>query len=73
VNSKRDFEERFKRRGKRPAPASDLQTDPTNTDDTPSKKSKLDEDKPLTAYEKEMKTYAGSLKDTGTGIRPLVK
>ncbi|PCH39843.1 hypothetical protein WOLCODRAFT_67732 [Wolfiporia cocos MD-104 SS10] len=66
---KRNFDERFKRRGKRPPP-----TDANSTPATepPAKKTRADE--PLTQYQKEVKNYAGrSLKDDGIGVRPLVK
>ncbi|KAF8575483.1 hypothetical protein K439DRAFT_1419774 [Ramaria rubella] len=72
---KRNFEERFKKRGKRLVEDT-LVSDPA--DDHPSKRAKNDKDKdkdqPLTQYEKEVKSYAGrSLKDDGIGVRPLVK
>ncbi|KAI0916963.1 hypothetical protein AcW1_007719 [Taiwanofungus camphoratus] len=66
---KRTFDERFKNRGKRPLPDaanSESATEPS------SKKTKIE--KPMTQYEKEVKSYAGrSLKDDGIGVRPLVK
>ncbi|KAH9841706.1 uncharacterized protein C8Q71DRAFT_738355 [Rhodofomes roseus] len=65
---KRNFDERFKRRGKRPSP------DATNSEpatEPAAKKPKVDE--PRNQYEKEVKSYAASLKDNGAGIRPLVK
>ncbi|KAH8091018.1 hypothetical protein BXZ70DRAFT_1011278 [Cristinia sonorae] len=66
---KRNFDDRFKKRGKRPAP--DESTSATSSE-TPTKKTKTDE--PLTQYQKEVKSYAGrSLKDDGIGVRPLVK
>ncbi|PAV17384.1 hypothetical protein PNOK_0744800 [Pyrrhoderma noxium] len=71
---KLEFENRFKKRGKRRAPSPN--PSPSETpDDFPAKKLKVEEQqkKPLTAYEKEMKSYRSSLKDTGTGVRPLVK
>ncbi|KAF8508218.1 hypothetical protein JB92DRAFT_3098070 [Gautieria morchelliformis] len=76
---KRNFEDRFKNRGKRPAPDTSVSN---AIDDHLSKKVKVererdkerDTEKPLTQYEKEVKSYAGrSLKDDGIGIRPLVK
>jgi len=72
IARKRNFDERFKNRGKRPAPDSSA---PSAADDPPTKKAKGDKDsKPLTQYEKEVKSYAGrSLKDDGIGVRPLVK
>jgi len=69
---KRDFDSRFKKRGKRPAPSDSPNSAATVVEDPPAKKSKSD--KPLTEYEKEVKNYAGhSLKDDGIGVRPLVK
>ncbi|PSR70843.1 hypothetical protein PHLCEN_2v13284 [Hermanssonia centrifuga] len=69
LTRKREFDSRFKKRGKRPPP--DTASSSTVTDN-PSKKPRVD--KPLTQYEKEVKTYAGrSLKDDGIGVRPLVK
>lgn len=70
LQKKRNFDDRFKKRGKRTAPPPDSLT--VATDDHPSKKSKTD--KPQTQYEKEMSGYnTGTLKDLGTGVRPLVK
>ncbi|KAI0086920.1 hypothetical protein BDY19DRAFT_907807 [Irpex rosettiformis] len=70
LQRKREFDSRFKRRGKRPAP------DSTNSDtstENPAKKSK-GEEPPLTKYQQELQNYAGkSLKDDGIGVRPLVK
>jgi len=67
---KRDFDNRFKTRGKRPAESPNSSS--TAAADPPSKKMKTE--KELTQYEKEVKSYAGrSLKDNGTGVRPLVK
>ncbi|KAL5501330.1 hypothetical protein ACEPAH_8590 [Sanghuangporus vaninii] len=71
LEAKRNFENRFKKRGKRRAHSSEPSTEPS--DNAPAKKTKLEDEKPLTAYEKEVKSYAGSLKDQGMGIRPLVK
>ncbi|EPT05366.1 hypothetical protein FOMPIDRAFT_1111856 [Fomitopsis schrenkii] len=68
LERKRHFDERFKRRGKRPSPDathSEPVTEPA------SKKQKVDA--PLNQYEKEVKSYTASLKDVGTGVRPLVK
>ncbi|KZT67302.1 hypothetical protein DAEQUDRAFT_767358 [Daedalea quercina L-15889] len=65
---KRTFDERFKRRGKRPSPDathSEPATEPA------SKKPKVDA--PLNQYEKQVKSYTASLKDNGAGVRPLVK
>ncbi|THH04469.1 hypothetical protein EW145_g5505 [Phellinidium pouzarii] len=76
--SKRTFETRFKNRGKRRAPSSEpspegpeRQTD-SPADDVSPKKMKIEERKPMTAYEEEVKSYSGSLKDDGMGIRPLL-
>ncbi|KAG8935758.1 hypothetical protein FRC03_006443 [Tulasnella sp. 419] len=67
LTKKRAFDNRFKNRGKRPAEASPAET--SSDPDHPSKKIKS-----LSQYEKEVKSYEGrSLKDNGTGIRPLVK
>ncbi|THH32416.1 hypothetical protein EUX98_g1772 [Antrodiella citrinella] len=66
---KRQFDSRFKARGKRPSPES---ADDEAVTESPAKKTKTDA--PLTQYEKEVKSYAGrSLKDNGIGVRPLVK
>ncbi|EMD40183.1 hypothetical protein CERSUDRAFT_71962 [Gelatoporia subvermispora B] len=66
---KRAFDERFKKRGKRPSP------DPASSEsatDSPAKKPKVE--KEMTQYEKEVKNYTTpSLKDNGIGVRPLVK
>lgn len=77
VARKRTFDERFKNRGKRPAPETSASS---TADDPPSKRVKgdkdrdKDKDQPLTQYEREVKSYAGrSLKDDGIGVRPLVK
>jgi len=66
---KRDFDARFKKRGKRPPPDSAGSI----TEENPqAKKPKFD--KPMTEYEKEVKNYAGrNLKDDGMGVRALVK
>ncbi|KII86839.1 hypothetical protein PLICRDRAFT_55735 [Plicaturopsis crispa FD-325 SS-3] len=66
---KRDFDNRFKNRGKRPPP--DASNEIVPPEDPPAKKTKTD--KPLTDYEKQVKSYGRSLKDDGMGIRPLVK
>lgn len=69
---KRDFNNRFKNRGKRPPP--DSSDDSTATAENTSVKRHKFDDKPLTDYEKQVKSYAGrSLKDNGIGVRPLVK
>jgi len=69
---KRAFDNRFKNRGKRPAPDESDSSPSTATTENPSKKPKADSN--LTKYEKEMKNFAGrSLKDDGIGVRPLVK
>ncbi|GBE82978.1 hypothetical protein BKA93DRAFT_725900 [Sparassis latifolia] len=66
---KRGFDERFKKRGKRPLPDT---ASSTPTTETSAKKPKVD--KPMTQYQKEVRNYAGrSLKDNGIGVRPLVK
>ncbi|KAI0337471.1 hypothetical protein BDW22DRAFT_1364130 [Trametopsis cervina] len=66
---KREFDSRFKRRGKRPPPDTESSTIPA---ENPTKKSKVDE--PTSSYQKEVQNYAGrSLKDEGIGVRPLVK
>ncbi|KAI0769088.1 hypothetical protein BD413DRAFT_614111 [Trametes elegans] len=69
LRKKREFDSRFKTRGKRrspDAPSSEAVTE------NPAKKPKVDE--PLTSYQKELQNYAyKSLKDRGTGVRPLVK
>ncbi|KAH7908825.1 hypothetical protein BJ138DRAFT_308681 [Hygrophoropsis aurantiaca] len=71
LTRKRQFDDRFKKRGKRPPP--DSEPEPVTSSETPpAKRSKPDE--PLTDYQKQVRGYAGrSLKDTGTGVRPLVK
>ncbi|KAH8113497.1 hypothetical protein DFH11DRAFT_1727520 [Phellopilus nigrolimitatus] len=71
LETKRQFENRFKNRGKRRAPSSEPSAE--SSDDAPAKKPKINTEKALTAYEKEVKSYTGSLKDNGMGIRPLVK
>ncbi|KAK7692947.1 hypothetical protein QCA50_004588 [Cerrena zonata] len=71
LERKRQFDNRFKNRGKRPPPT---ESDSTSTTEPLSKKSKSEE--PLTQYEKEVKNYSGGgrgLKDDGSGVRPLVK
>ncbi|KIJ64570.1 hypothetical protein HYDPIDRAFT_154231 [Hydnomerulius pinastri MD-312] len=70
---KRHFVERFRNRGKRPPPDSSPAVTSTDSQESPAKKAKVD-NAPLTDYQKEVRDYAGrSLKDTGTGVRPLVK
>ncbi|KAH9936506.1 uncharacterized protein B0H18DRAFT_324561 [Fomitopsis serialis] len=65
---KRDFNERFKRRGKRRS------SDATNSEPaTEHTAKKLKVDAPINQYEKEVKSYTASLKDNGAGVRPLVK
>jgi len=67
---KRDFNARFKKRGKRSQPDS---TSSATLENPPAKKPKSD-DKQMTEYEKEVKNYAGrNLKDDGIGVRALVK
>jgi len=72
VARKRAFDDRFKNRGKRAAPApTDSTTEPSS--DAPSAKKQKSE-KHLSQYEKEVQSYEKrSLKDQGIGIRPLVK
>ncbi|KAI0683260.1 hypothetical protein BC835DRAFT_1296479 [Cytidiella melzeri] len=66
---KREFDNRFKRRGKRPPPDTASSTAVT---ENPAKKVKVDE--AMTKYQQEVQNYAGrSLKDDGIGVRPLVK
>ncbi|EGN94022.1 hypothetical protein SERLA73DRAFT_145092 [Serpula lacrymans var. lacrymans S7.3] len=69
LTRKREFDSRFKKRGKRPPP--DPSPAVTVPENPPSKKARSD--KPLTEYEKEVKSYTPSLKDSGIGVRPLVK
>ncbi|CCL98528.1 uncharacterized protein FIBRA_00527 [Fibroporia radiculosa] len=67
--AKRNFDERFKKRGKRPP------LDASNSDSTiePSRK-KRKTDEPMTSYHNQVRNYADrSLKDDGIGVRPLVK
>ncbi|THH18367.1 hypothetical protein EW146_g2597 [Bondarzewia mesenterica] len=67
---KRNFDNRFKQRGKRPSP--DSSNSKNTAADPPTKKAKTEV--PMSQYEKEVKSYAGrSLKDDGIGVRPLVK
>ncbi|KAI5123143.1 hypothetical protein M0805_000846 [Coniferiporia weirii] len=78
LESKRMFESRFRNRGKRRAPSAeptlvDSSDSASASTSASSKKAKLETEKPLTAYEKEVKSYSDSLKDNGMGIRPLVK
>ncbi|KDQ62832.1 hypothetical protein JAAARDRAFT_203863 [Jaapia argillacea MUCL 33604] len=69
VAKKRNFDQRFKNRGKRPSPDSTVST--STTDEPAAKKAKGEE--PKTQYEREVKSYTSSLKDNGIGVRPLVK
>ncbi|RDX53497.1 hypothetical protein K466DRAFT_660723 [Polyporus arcularius HHB13444] len=70
IAKKRDFDSRFKTRGKRRSPDDASSTTPAT--ENPAKKPKVDE--PLTQYQKELQQYADkSLKDSGIGVRPLVK
>ncbi|KAH9480768.1 hypothetical protein JR316_0007368 [Psilocybe cubensis] len=87
LERKKHFADRFKTRGKRPPPtsiqsaASDTTT--PETDESPTKKLKLDgelgmdkggrEEAAQAEYHKAMESYPGSLKDGGTGVRPLIK
>ncbi|KAI8978708.1 hypothetical protein BD414DRAFT_494160, partial [Trametes punicea] len=68
LRKKREFDNRFKTRGKRRSPDAPSSNDTT---ENPAKKPRVDE--PLTQYQKEVQNYADkSLKDSGTGVRPLV-
>ncbi|KAH9924325.1 uncharacterized protein BXZ73DRAFT_91313 [Epithele typhae] len=75
---KREFDSRFKNRGKRRSPDTSSPA-PATESPTPAKKAKVEE--PLSApfssatvYQKELQNYADrSLKDSGIGVRPLVK
>ncbi|KAI0819252.1 hypothetical protein BC628DRAFT_1049981 [Trametes gibbosa] len=70
LRKKREFDSRFKKRGKRRSPDAPSSNDAT--ENPPAKKPKVDE--PLTPYQKELQNYADkSLKEHGTGVRPLVK
>jgi len=72
LEKKRNFDNRFKNRGKRPLPDSTLDSEPA-PDDLSAKKIKPD-GTPTAEYQRELKTFNGrSLKDSGTGVRPLVK
>ncbi|KZT32084.1 hypothetical protein SISSUDRAFT_1123591 [Sistotremastrum suecicum HHB10207 ss-3] len=70
---KRNFDERFKRRGKRPAPTTETET--TTSEEPVAKKPKSEVEKPPTKYEQDVKLYTEhkSLKDVGAGVRPLIK
>ncbi|KAI5991112.1 hypothetical protein EDD15DRAFT_1113250 [Pisolithus albus] len=71
----RQFADRFKNRGKRHFPTSDTSSAvaPTDEQENPAKKPKLD-GTPLLNYQKEVHKQDGKiLKDVGTGVRPLVK
>ncbi|OSX59709.1 hypothetical protein POSPLADRAFT_1048198 [Postia placenta MAD-698-R-SB12] len=57
---KRNFDERFKKRGKRPLPDA---VNPNAVPEPSAKKAKVD--MPLSQYEKEVKSYTSSLKDDG--------
>jgi hypothetical protein len=79
LERKRQFANRFKNRGKRTAPT----PDPTANDNQvhSNKKLKLSDDanyasepsSPQAKYQKAIGSYSESLKENGTGIRPLVK
>ncbi|KAF8327401.1 uncharacterized protein EI90DRAFT_3067608 [Cantharellus anzutake] len=76
AQKKRGFDDRFKKRGKRPAPSADTPDSGSSgeTDEPagPAKKAKTSE--PLSQYEKEVQGYQSRLlKDQGIGVRPLVK
>ncbi|KAF8443192.1 hypothetical protein L210DRAFT_3396560 [Boletus edulis BED1] len=69
---KKQFADRFKNRGKRP-PDSPSTVTSIDLDPNPVKKPKLD-DVPSPAYQKQVRDQQGRiLRDTGTGVRPLVK
>ncbi|KAJ9117786.1 hypothetical protein QFC20_000065 [Naganishia adeliensis] len=62
---KKAFDDRFKKRGKRPLPPRDA-----GEEDTDNKKPKRE----LTAYEKEVQKYESRiLKDQGSGVRSVMK
>ncbi|KDR83078.1 hypothetical protein GALMADRAFT_238889, partial [Galerina marginata CBS 339.88] len=81
LERKKNFGNRFRNRGKRPHPP---QSPPSNSDTTPEteeapKKKKKVSDEPAkednssqAEYHKAMNSYPTSLKDHGTGVRPLV-
>ncbi|TFK52686.1 hypothetical protein OE88DRAFT_1725260 [Heliocybe sulcata] len=71
---KRTFDDRFRKRGKRTTPEPSVSPEST-VDEPATKKAKSDHisDKLITDYERQVKSYGTSLKDTGTGVRPLVK
>ncbi|PPQ70455.1 hypothetical protein CVT25_005351 [Psilocybe cyanescens] len=88
LERKKQFADRFKTRGKRPAPSvsppstSDVTT--PESDESPRKKLKVEENNKddgsaqcsshhLAEYHKAMESYPGSLKDGGNGVRPLIK
>ncbi|PIL22721.1 hypothetical protein GSI_15414 [Ganoderma sinense ZZ0214-1] len=69
IVKKREFDNRFKNRGKRRSPDDSSSTPAA---ENPTKKAKTEE--PLNQYQKEVQNYADrSLKDSGIGVRPLVK
>ncbi|KZT19983.1 hypothetical protein NEOLEDRAFT_1076638 [Neolentinus lepideus HHB14362 ss-1] len=67
---KRNFDDRFRKRGKRATPESSVPAEST-VDEPVAKKAKSDST--LTEYERQVKSYGTSLKDIGIGVRPLVK
>ncbi|KAG6376876.1 hypothetical protein JVT61DRAFT_902 [Boletus reticuloceps] len=73
---KKQFADRFKNRGKRP-PDSPSTVTSIDLDPNPVKKPKLDDVPPQasdSAYQKQVRDQQGRiLRDTGTGVRPLVK
>ncbi|CAA7262840.1 unnamed protein product [Cyclocybe aegerita] len=103
LERKKNFADRFKNRGKRPAPSSDPASDITAPEDeqSPQKKPRISVDtqeleegrsaqgtwhdsdlskKPHSThlvlpaeYQRAVGSYTPSLKDSGTGVRPLVK
>ncbi|KAF8157959.1 hypothetical protein B0H34DRAFT_706932 [Crassisporium funariophilum] len=77
---KKNFEHRFKTRGKRPSTPVDGPSCSESTpesDQPPRKKTKpsaQEEDtSPQAQYQKDLASYTTSLKGTGTGVRPLIK
>ncbi|KAF8074004.1 hypothetical protein FPV67DRAFT_1666744 [Lyophyllum atratum] len=75
LEKKKNFDSRFKNRGKRPPPDPTPSSGTPNSvlEDPPAKKAKFDG--PTAEYAKQLKTFESrsGMKDTGTGIRPLVK
>ncbi|TFK24956.1 hypothetical protein FA15DRAFT_655488 [Coprinopsis marcescibilis] len=74
LDRKKKFADRFKSRGKRPS--SDSPDAPVESAERPTKKAKTScEEQPLNDYQQELQSMSinPSLKDAGTGVRPLVK